>query len=281
MILDRFGDYIFPVFNIGDSVGAQSRADIYPTPGGGFDPNKSDDAADRSGTITRRCEIIHQISSTEYQALLDAARAQRGKRRKLFARTASDDPEDAEVRWLWARCASVGVERGMRNLRHQAIVLTFAVANYHWNGRGYADWTFDDGHYFDDGMYFDVSNWEGNLTSSPAPFAVINGGNKTVTNAILQVTAGSAAITALTIRIGASELVWTGTLAAGQQLLIDAGSYRVTNNGVDAYAGLSFGANHTVDDWIRLEPGATTITFTWSGGGSGSVWSMNFWDGWY
>jgi hypothetical protein len=281
VILDRFGDYIFPVFNIGDSVGAQSRADIYPTPGGGFDPNKSDDAADRSGTITRRCEIIHQISSTEYQALLDAARAQRGKRRKLFARTASDDPEDAEVRWLWARCASVGVERGSRNWRFQPIVMVFNCANYHWNGRAHATWELDDGTDLDSGFYFDEGSETGNLVSSPDSFTLNNGGNKTVTNVIMAITAGSANITSITIRIGDAELVWTGTLAAGDVLLIDAGSYRVLNDSGDAYAGLAFGANHTIDDWIRLEPGDNTMTVTWAGGGTGSAWTMNYWDGWY
>ena len=201
----------------------------------------------------------------------------RGKRAKLWARTAGA----GEARWLWARCQSIGVQRSQRNHHYQEIVYRFAVPHFGWNGRGYADWELDDGHFFDDGLYLDTDNYEGALASSPDAFTITNRGNRTVTNVILAITAGSAAITAITIACGAAHLVWTGTVASGNLLLIDAGSYRVLNDGNDAYSGLSFATNHAIEDWIRLEPGANTLTFTWTGGGSGSVYSLNFWDGWY
>jgi hypothetical protein len=162
-------------------------------------------------------------------------------------------------------------------------VYTFAVPVSHWNGRGYADWTLDDTPqiYFDTGYYLDTGNYEGNLVSSPDAFTITNQGNRRVTNVIVAIIAGNSAITAVTLTMGSAQLTWTGTLGANKQLLIDSGSYRVTNDGANAYSGLTFGASHTIDDWLRVEPGANTLTFTWTGGGTGSHFTLNMWDGWF
>ena len=62
VILERFGSYTFPIYNVGDTLGAETRAEMYSTPIGGFDPNGNEDAADRPGTIVRRCEICEPHS---------------------------------------------------------------------------------------------------------------------------------------------------------------------------------------------------------------------------
>lgn len=59
-------------------------------------------------------------------------------------------------------------------------------------------------------------------------------GNAPVDDWILTITATTNSITDITVTLGAYTLVWTGTIAAGQALVIDAAAYTVKNNGVNA-----------------------------------------------
>ena len=65
-------------------------------------------------------------------------------------------------------------------------------------------------------------------------------GNAPVSDWVLTITATTNSITDVTITLGANTLTWTGTIAAGQALVIDASDYTVENNAVSAlttYAG--------------------------------------------
>jgi len=278
MNLVAFGDYRFTQFNIQEEVGPQARADIYSTPLGGFDPNGSERATGKPQTLVKRCEI-NDTDRTSFQTALDEARALIGTREKLYAQTAGE----LEIRWVWARLASIGIQRSARNVNFQELIFSFNIPAAYWNGRGYADWTLDDTPqiYLDTGYYLDTGNWEGDLVSSPDTFTITNGGNRAVTNVILAIIAGSSNITFATVTIGGAALEWTGTLLAGNTLLIDSGSMRVLNNGADAYSGLVRGSGHSIDDWLRIEPGDNEMEISWTGGGTGSNWTMNFWDGWH
>jgi hypothetical protein len=277
VILERFGDYVFPIYNVNDTLSAVARSDMFATPMGGFDPNGSENAADRPGTITRRCEICEPHSSVAFQTALDAARALRGKRAKLWARTAGE----SEVRWLWGRCQSIGVQRSERNHHYQEIIYTFNVPHFGWNGRGYSDWALDDGTFLDTGFYLDTGSYRGDLVSTPDSFVITNGGNRTVTNIILDIHAGAVNMTSIVITLGDAYLTFAGPVLAGNHLLIDTGSYIVTNGAVNSYSGLVLHANHAIDDWLRLEPGDNTLEIAWAGGSTGSEYELKFWDGWY
>lgn len=66
-------------------------------------------------------------------------------------------------------------------------------------------------------------------------------GNAPVVDWVLTITATTNSITDITITLGPNTLTWTGTIAAGQALVIDASAFTVQNNGVDALATYSGG----------------------------------------
>lgn len=63
------------------------------------------------------------------------------------------------------------------------------------------------------------------------------------------------------------DFTWTGTLLAGNDLVIDCGGKTVRNNGFGAYT-LAFSTSHTADGWFPIKPDATNVTVVSSGGGT-------------
>jgi hypothetical protein len=122
---------------------------------------------------------------------------------------------------------------------------------------------------------------EGLTTGTAVTVAVRNNGNAPVYDPIITVTAGTAAITALTVTVGTeTALSWAGTLGAGNDLVIDCGAQTIRNDGTDAYSGFSYGAGHTVGYWVGLGATATTtISISHTGGVTGVV-EVSFYDGW-
>ncbi len=89
-------------------------------------------------------------------------------------------------------------------------------------------------------------------------------GNAPVTSWVLTITATTNSITDVTITLGASTLTWTGTIAAGQALVIDSNDFTVENNAVDALATYSGG-------FPALDPAATPSVSAVKGSGSGTL----------
>lgn len=75
------------------------------------------------------------------------------------------------------------------------------------------------------------------LATSPQTIAVTNDGNMPVDDGVLTLLAGSADITAFGFTCGKAKCAWTGTLKAGQVLVIDSG-----NGIVASQTGLTSGA---------------------------------------
>lgn len=107
-----------------------------------------------------------------------------------------------------------------------------------------------------------------------------NGGNARVCDVVVAVTAQSSAITRVRVAVpGVSDFEWTGSLAAGSTLALDCGAKRVRIGSVNAYA-ITLRAEHSVSDWLRLEPGDTAVRVYRSGGGATSTASISYSDGW-
>lgn len=210
--------------------------------------------------------------------------ALRGTRDRLFRRTASGD-----LHWVWARLVEVSASRDYQQTRFkriQDIELRFAVQDPFWRGVLAGQWYLNDGHYFDSGLILDSGN-EIALSSSPTVATLTIGeagdAGRAPTRAVrILVTAGSSAITALQIaRSGGETLTFSGTLAAGDVLVIDGGTMQVTNDGADAYDDLSFTATADLAAWFALEPGDNDITVTFTGGGTGSTIAFDYYESWY
>lgn len=96
-------------------------------------------------------------------------------------------------------------------------------------------------------------------TEPTTEIALYNAGDAQVRTPIITITASTNAITDVTISAGGeTSISWSGTLGAGNDLVIDCGAQRVTNSAADAYSGITFGSGHTVSYWLGLDAGTTT-----------------------
>ena len=222
---------------------------------GGYDSYQSDMAPMATPyTLTVR-GLVSMETDADQRAAVDGLRAT-SRRRGLLVRQADDD--DTE-HFCYARLQQIAHRRITGVNGYQVLDLSFLVE----------------------------SGWEEErlamleaLAASPHTLSVENAGNRMVSNAILTVSADDASLTAVTLTTtNGTHLVWTGTVTAGNDLVFDCGAKSITNNGANAYSGLSYGAGHTIDDWLRIE-GNMDITITYTGGGAGPAVTIVYNDGW-
>lgn len=269
---ERFGSITLPTYNREASL-APVAPDlrIVATAAGAFDADGSGRSAQQFPHSLTVEAIVSETTVGAQRTALDALRAAVGTRAYLYRR--ADD--DSSVQRAQCRLASMTQERSYEQRRaYQPVRLQFQQLEA-WQGAATA-WTLDDGEVLDDGLDFDASAYYASLSASPASQVIANGGNLPVLDAVLTVTAGSAALSNPIFTATGVDLRWTGTIPAGDALVIDCGAASVLLAGADAYSGLGFGAGHAVEQWLRLEPGNTTLTLTVSGTLTGASWSVDF-----
>lgn len=180
---------------------------------------------------------------------VDAIRAKQGVRGTLWRRRWDDTTVS---QWKTARLLNVR-ERGSAEQRaHFAkLDLEFETAHAAWRAAA-------------------ASSVSKTLVSGGA--AGINmtaDGNAPVTDAIITITA-SGTITSLAIKglhVGI-DLRWTGTLANGQALVVDAGAQTVLQSGSNAYSGFSLGSGHIAQGWLPMAEGITPLVVESNGPGT-------------
>jgi len=226
-------------------------------------------------TLTYECMALEDDAST-LQTTLVSLMGKRGQRGKLYRRVLNDDT----IHWAWARPLQIPSATGMGGLiTHTPLTFQFQILSA-WRGYYRIDWLLDDSYYLDDGLFLNDNSYTETMASSPHIITVTNGGNGVCRDAIITITAGAANITALTIATGYTDIDWTGTLVAGNALVLDCGAKSILNNGVNAYSGFSYGAVHTLSGWLELPPGDTAITITFTGGSTNSTVNVTFRDSW-
>lgn len=245
--------------------------------GGGYDGLGASQSRAKPFTISHNCAIYSASSQTAIQTQLDALKALVGTRGRLYRRM-----PDNSLQWITARLVTLDATRTIANNNYLDISLTFQVAEYPWRGNHHGDgWVLDAGEYFDTGLVFDESGLSVPMPAS-GTVTVTNGGNATVRNAVITITAAGTNITELTLtKSGETDLKYVGTITAGQSLVIDCGAYTVKNNGVDDYANFSRETNHVIAEWLALAAGANTIGTTRTGGNNSSSITFTFDDGAY
>lgn len=100
----------------------------------------------------------------------------------------------------------------------------------------------------------------------PLPLIVENAGSMPVSDAILSVERTSGTITAVQVTGAGIDLTWTGSIGAGETLVLDMGDLTALLGTSDAYDGLALGAGHTGNEWLTLPVGARALTVTVTGG---------------
>lgn len=275
--LYQFGSLVLPEYDGDDDVSTGQVAPVFlDLPGGGvFDVLGTAAAKRRATPLNKLCTLLADDSAglrTAYNLL----RAKIGQRDRLWRRW-----DAGFYDWCWARLTNIAARRPTGQPLEQDVDLQFVMISPHWYG-GYhgGEWTLDSGILFDTGYPLDTDEWRP-LTAGANSLTITNNGNRTITNAVITIAAGSADITAAKIAVPlVSELQYVGTISAGNGLSIDCGAMSVINNGNEAYVYFGLTTNHHIDDWLRLEPGANTVVVTITGGGTGSAALLEYFDGW-
>lgn len=259
-----------PVEDIG--TGSVELASYPLSSGGAFDGLGSEVATIRGTTITKKAKISGANAQVEYVAL----RGMLGKKEKLYRQWS-----DGNIEWVTARLKKIESDRTVKHRQHIDVTLEFEVYSAYWHGELIGQWYLDDGNYLDTGLNFDSGDAIFTLDASPKSVIVNQPGNAIVKDSILTLTAADSNITAFTIQGNGSHLVFSGTILAGKSLVIDCGEYTVENDGIDAIANFSLGANHAINEWMHLDSGDNSFTITFTGGGTTSTIDFSFYAGAY
>ncbi len=281
MRLERFGSLSLSMIEAEDDLHTGSaRLASVGTIAGEYDSYGAGDAQ-MDGVVLTRAFELHGATTDDLDDARDALRAMVLKRARLYARMGDDS-----VRWVNARLLDVREQRTRRNFNFQRVVCRFHLPSPTWTGADHTAWVLDSGEILDGGLYLDDGGFT-DTGASPHVLTVTNGGNRVVTNPVITITAGGADITAITItKTGETKIVWTnagttGALATTKSLIIDCGKFTITDDGANAYSGkTAFDSNHTIAEWLRLDPGDNEITVTFTGGSTDSVTTIEFQDGW-
>lgn len=254
--LTTFNNVDLPAYNRESGLDTAPGLDgILATVLGGYDSWQSDIAPLATPYPLTVRGIVSAETDADQRAAIDALRAC-SRRRAQLVRVADDD--DSE-HWCYARLGQLAHRRITGVNGYQVLELGFIVES---------------------GWEEDRPNQQETLAASPHTLSVENAGNRMVANAVITLHADSASLTAVTLTTtNGTHLVWTGTVLAGDDLIIDCGAKSITNDGANAYSGLSYGASHTIDDWLRIE-GEMDITVTYTGGGTSPTVTIAYNDGW-
>lgn len=274
---DRFGALTLPEYNREASIAPAAAAlRIVTTAAGAFDADGSGRSMQQFPHPLTLEAIVSEDATADQRTALDALRAAVGTRAYLY-RVADDN--DTIQRALCRLQSMTAERRYEQRAAYQPIRLIFQQLEP-WRGEAYGAWTLDSGELLDDGLLFNATAYSVAISASPSSQAVTNGGNLPVADAVFTITAGSGNLTNPVLTGGGMDLRWTGTIDAGDSLVIDCGALSVQDDGVDAYGTFALGSGHTIEDWCYLAPGATTVSLAVSGTLTGASWSVAFRDRW-
>ncbi len=281
--LIRFGLIDLEHYNQVDAIGSGATPTAYqPLPEGGAldgfgDQQKHPGAVERTISRRLRGETEAALETLYFQLL-----ALRGKRDRLYRRTSQGD-----IHWQYARLVELTAQRNYEQTKYkfiQDLDLRFVTQEAFWRGDLGGVWYLDSGEYLDSGLVYDSGETH-TLDGSPKAITISIGTDdgRGPTRALqMRVTAGSAPITSINIaRAGGESLTFSGTIAAGDALLIDTGTMQVTNDGADAYDDLALSPTADLASWFALEPGDNDLTVTYTGGGTGSTIDFTYYEAWY
>jgi hypothetical protein len=233
---------------------------ISPLPGGGgFDPAGTGRRGTAPAKITMRGALVTSTDTgddidTDWHALA----AKHDTVVVLWRRRLKDNSRQ----WRRGRLVSLDADKKFGTRYVQPVELSIDIIDPAWYGETPQAITITDIATDDE----DLTTAGAESAGGSAVFTVTNSGNKDVTNALLTITAGASAITAATVTMTGVDLTYDsavgagGSVGSGHALIIDAGGWKVTNNGADAWSSLAFNSGHTVDRWLVIPPGTWTIT---------------------
>lgn len=258
----KFGSTVLSTKAAEQDGSLSAARNLQELPGGGAHDPWGADRAPVKVPYTLPCKaIVTAANAAAMNTAIDALRALIGQRDWLYR---TPDGGAAYRDKVLASLESVGLPRGVANGLNVPVDLAFAVESSPWQGA--------------DGTVNTVLNGGGGVTT----IVCANDGNARVTAVTITITALVAPITAITVAVaGVTSFTWADSLAIGEALVIDCGAKTIRNDGDNAYEHFTYNAGHTIDDWLRLEPGNNSVVVTMVGGDVTSTVSIAYSDGWY
>lgn len=255
--LYQFGTTVIPGYRGAFTWTGDANDTTIATLGGPFDAAGTGNSGPKlPARLSYTGLAVHATDTTQIRTSLDALRARLGAYDQL---------------WLYA------TDGGQRYAYARLLAVTPAIA---YGERGTVQFT----------LGFQVqTTWRGAAHSGaitldtllgPKTFTTTNSGDADCEAVEITVTAGSAAITALTITCGSCELAYTATIAPGKVLVIDTAAKSVIYDGGDAWTYLQRTASHTITPWMRLASGDNTVSVARTGGDVDSTIEFVYNDAW-
>lgn len=223
--------------------------------------------------------VLYAATALEIEDTIDDLRAYLGVRDELTVRYRS-----GQLRWQHAVLIDVNTPARSGRALSVPLQLTWETVAQHWYKLKQlpATWVVGDQSFqLGDGTTgLGQASQSAELTLPGATTVTLtHAGNIPATNLVITVTATHAALTGITIANAATghSLAYAGTVALGDSLIIDCGAMNITNDGADAYTGLT-PSNRAV--WMRLAAESDNVfTITPTSASSGLVGSIGF--AWY
>jgi hypothetical protein len=206
-----------------------------PLSGGGvYDPD--DTRPPRGLRKISRKGVLRETSKRGIQDAYDALAVAAGTKGKLYRQTETGDRSD----WIPARLMVDIEDRTPQIVRQDdghwvlATTITLELQDKVWHGvrHGTALIPLDGGYSLDAGIPLDDVADTTTLDTSPKTLTVVNDGNMPTDDVVLSLLAGSADVTAFTVQCGKAKWTWTGTLKAGNTLIIDTANALVAHQTV-------------------------------------------------
>lgn len=272
----QFGQTELPGAAAKWNVSASVNKNYLKTLGGAYDPQRSDRSNIELPQALTVSALAYAPTQQQLGATLDDYRALLGVRERLWLKPHDSTQVD---RWCWARLTDVAESGSVYNRIHQPVELTFMMLSG-WNGHSYGGaWNLDAGYYFDNGLYLDGSSPV--ALGASTNVTLTNAGNRPCHNLGITISASMSSVTNLTFTVASvAQFSWSGSFNSGKTLTIDCGARSILLNGVAAYSGFELGPNHYVNEWLPLNPGATTLTVTATGTPLGMTGVFTYSDQW-
>ena len=168
------------------------------------------------------------------------------------------------------------------NYKNAFMRLVFKTGETYWHGANasYPGWKSDPGYYFDYATFLATANFVAMPTAGN--LVITNNGNTAVRNPIIAITAAAGAISSFTIAKAGQTALSNGLTGIGgyETLYIFCGSCELFKLGETGLL-LTRDTGHMIPEWVSIEPGANTFSFSRDGTyGDGTVIAFAFDNGW-
>lgn len=247
-------------------------ASNFGMPGGGSIDNYGNTNTYPAAMTRSKSALIAQSTKPLLEKTVNQLKSLRGKRSKLWRVDA-----DGERQYQYARLINVSVTRTTDEARNlinaiQSVSCTWVLDSDTWFGKFEGIWRLNDGNKINDELQLNSGEIVELITSPQVETITITQDNlyskKLVRGVYIVVTAhtGSSFSSVVIANAAGTTLTFNGTVAAGTDLIIDANTNTVTNNGADAYDDLTvtYAADYPFS-WFPLMLGNNEITITHNG----------------